>query len=375
MYVNTSLDNRAVPMTQILNSVQALTARGFTQEQALVGTGLVLSDLDNLDLRVSYRQRIQQLGNMLALIGDNGFWLDYPNEVSISDYGLLGYAMMSSATLDKAVQIGVKYHRMAGSLFNLAFLRADQLDEEGARVLSCYSERSQAVLRLDKVLAEGEVGQYVAESLFVDLTPLISLLLGKSFQPLEVHFSYAKPEYASRYERAFGCPVYFNQPFSEFHFDAALLTHQLAEADSSTAQTCEESCRKVLNQLDIGVDIISNICHLLLSTPGEFPKLDAIANKLSIGTRTLRRRLKGLGTSYQKILDDVKKELAIEYLQTTTLSVQEISDLLGYSEVTNFRRAFVKWVQLSPYQYRKKIEAREGVKAQEIDTDSVGNTP
>ena len=73
MYVNTSLDNRAVPMTQILNSVQALTARGFTQEQALVGTGLVLSDLDNLDLRVSYRQRIQQLGNMLALIGDNGF--------------------------------------------------------------------------------------------------------------------------------------------------------------------------------------------------------------------------------------------------------------------------------------------------------------
>jgi AraC-like DNA-binding protein len=113
----------------------------------------------------------------------------------------------------------------------------------------------------------------------------------------------------------------------------------------------------------------------LLSTPGEFPKLDAIANKLSIGTRTLRRRLKGLGTSYQKILDDVKKELAIEYLQTTTLSVQEISDLLGYSEVTNFRRAFVKWVQLSPYQYRKKIEAREGVKAQEIDTDSVGNTP
>ena len=119
--LNTSLDNRAVPMAQILNSVQALAARGFTQEQALVGTGLVLSDLDNLDLRVSYRQRIQQLGNMLALIGDNGFWLDYPNEVSISDYGLLGYAMMSSATLDKAVQIGVKYHRMAGSSIRFGF--------------------------------------------------------------------------------------------------------------------------------------------------------------------------------------------------------------------------------------------------------------
>ena len=339
-------------MAQVVGAVQGLTARGFSQEQALVGTGLIPGDLENLDLRVSYRQRVQQLGNMLALIGDNGFWLDYPNEVSISDYGLLGYAMMSSATLEKAVQIGVKYHRMAGSLFDLTFVK----------------EQQYAVLRLDEVLAEGEVGQYVAESLFVGLTPLISLLLGESIQPMQIHLSYPEPEYASKFEAAFGCPVLFDKPFCEFHFDAALLSHPLAEADSSTAQTCEESCRKILNQLDIGVDIISNICHLLLSTPGEFPKLDAIANKLSIGTRTLRRRLKGLGTSYQKILDDVKKELAIEYLQTTTLSVQEISDLLGYSEVTNFRRAFVKWVQLSPYQYRKQIESR--TETQELGTSN-----
>jgi AraC-like DNA-binding protein len=94
---------------------------------------------------------------------------------------------------------------------------------------------------------------------------------------------------------------------------------------------------------------------ILIGTPGEFPKLDEIAEKLLLGTRTLRRRLQGLGTSYQKILDDVKKALAVEYLQTTNLSVQEISDLLGYSEVTNFRRAFVKWVEISPYQYRKRL--------------------
>jgi len=333
-------------MAQVVGVVQALSARGFAVEQSLAGTGLIVSDLENLDLRVSYRQRIKQLHNMLALIDENGFWLDYPTEVSISDYGLLGYAMMSSATLEKAVQIGVKYHRMAGSLFNLGFVR----------------EGEHAVLRLDEVLADGEVGQYVAETLFSGLTPLITLLIGEEFQPAEIHLAYPEPDYASRYACAFNCPIYFDKPFSEFHFDADLLTHALAEADSSTAQTCEESCKKILGQLDIGVDIISNICHLLLSTPGEFPKLDAIAGKLSIGTRTLRRRLKGLGTSYQKILDDVKKELAVEYLQTTTLSVQEISDLLGYSEVTNFRRAFVKWVNLSPYQYRKQIAGHAELK-------------
>jgi AraC-like DNA-binding protein len=55
------------------------------------------------------------------------------------------------------------------------------------------------------------------------------------------------------------------------------------------------------------------------------------------------------------VLDSVKQKLAMEYLQSTTLSVQEISDLLGYSEVTNFRRAFVKWAAMSPYQYRKQV--------------------
>jgi AraC-like DNA-binding protein len=112
---------------------------------------------------------------------------------------------------------------------------------------------------------------------------------------------------------------------------------------------------KVRHVLEIEDDIVTSICNLLLSTPGEFPKLDAVASKLSLGARTLRRRLNELGTSYQRILDDVRKELATEYLRTTNLTVQEIAEILGYSEVTNFRRAFMRWVELSPYQYRKQL--------------------
>ncbi len=109
------------------------------------------------------------------------------------------------------------------------------------------------------------------------------------------------------------------------------------------------------SQIEFDEDIVAKICHQVLRTPGEFPKLDLVADGLSMGARTLRRRLRALGTSYQRILDDVKKEMAIVYLQATSLSVQEISELLGYSEVTNFRRAFMKWVDLSPYQFRQQF--------------------
>jgi AraC-like DNA-binding protein len=311
-----------------------MEAEGIRADIGLAGTGIDLS----LD-RVTYQQRIDQLSNMLDLLGMNGAWLESPRTVSISDYGLLGYAMMSSATLEQAVQIAVKYHKLAGAMFELAF------DVDG----------DEAVLRIDHLLPGGRVGQYTVEELFAGISRLIGLLLGRDHKPSRILLNYEAPDYAEKHLQCFRCPVIFDQPSCQYRFSREELAEPLAEADANTARICEESCRKLLNQMEIEDDIISRICHLLLSTPGEFPKLDAVANKLSLGARTLRRRLNDLGTSYQRTLDDVRRELAIEYLRTTNLTVQEIAELLGYSEVTNFRRAFMRWVELSPYQYRKQI--------------------
>lgn len=339
MFHNYSLDKRVIQMSQIAGTTEMMRQRGHSTGEVLAGTGLTAADLADPEARVSYRQRIRQLENVIDRVPP-GTWLDWSNEVSISDFGLLGYAMMSSATLEKAIQIAVKYHKMAGAMFELIFVK----------------ENEDAVLRLDHLLAGGTVGQMVVEQLFAGITPLMELLTGQPFQPNVIYFNHAEPPYSAKYASVFGCPIRFDERYSEYRFNSAMLQRPLAEADANTARICEESCRKLLNQMEIEEDIVSRICHLLLSTPGEFPKLDVIASNLSIGTRTLRRRLKSLGTSYQRILDDVKKELAMEYLQTTALSIQEISDLLGYSEVTNFRRAFVKWTDVSPYQYRRRLD-------------------
>ena len=331
---NYRLDKRVFPTPLVQSLVQSMEARGIRADISLAGTGIDLS----LD-RVTYQQRIDQLSNMLDLLGMDGAWLESPRTVSISDYGLLGYAMMSSATLEQAVQIAVKYHKLAGAMFELAF------DVDG----------DEAVLRIDHLLPGGRVGQYTVEELFAGISRLIGLLLGRDHKPSRILLNYEAPEYAEKHLQCFRCPVIFDQPSCQYRFSREELAEPLAEADANTARICEESCRELLNQMEIEDDIISRICHLLLSTPGEFPKLDAVANKLSLGARTLRRRLNDLGTSYQRILDDVRRELAIEYLRTTNLTVQEIAELLGYSEVTNFRRAFMRWVELSPYQYRKQI--------------------
>lgn len=336
------LEKRVIPMGLLRRLTEVMQDNGYAPADILAETGLTESDLQDDDQRVSYRQRIQQLENVMGLVNDPGFWLRRKPEVSISDFGLLGYAMMSSATLERAVQIAVKYHKTAGAMFELSF-------EKGP---------GEAVLRLDHLMAPEHISRYVIEDLFTGIAPLIELLLDQPFTPQRVCLNYAPILPVPVYENAFGCEVLFDQPYCEYHLPEALLAEPLAGADSITAESCENACRQLLTQMEIEADLVSRICHMLLSTPGEFPRLDMVAERLSIGTRTLRRRLRSLGTSYQKILDDVKKQLAMEYLQTTTLSVQEISDLLGYSEVTNFRRAFVKWADISPYQYRKQVLER-----------------
>ncbi len=341
LFHSASLDKKAIPVAQAQSLVQMMFANGYSVKEQLEGTGIDASDLADPAQRITYRQRIRQLEKMLALIDDRAYWLGKQRDVSISEYGLLGYAMMSSATLEQAVQIAAKYHKMAGAIFELTFL----------------VEEGQAILRIEDLLPGGEVAQYVTEELFQGIVPLISLLIGADHKPSVVNLNYSRPILPIRYEDVFGCPVFFDKPWCEYRFDRDLLKLPLAEADSNTARICEESCRQLLDQMEIEEDIVSRVCHLLLSTPGDFPKLEVIAEHLSMGARTFRRRLKALGTSYQKILDDVRKQLAIEYLQTTNLSVQEVSDLLGYSEVTNFRRAFLKWAGLSPYQFRKHLSA------------------
>ena len=355
MFHNFRLDQKAIPAHLIRNTINWVESLGYNTALILDHTGIHPEALKDDAQRFTYRQRINLIENILNLESTPGFWLDHPQQSEIKDYGLLGYAMMSCENLEQAVHIAVKYHRMAGAMYSLQFV----------------TEGDDAVLRLDHLMAGGLVGEYLVEELFIGMPLLISQLLGQPSQPKEIRLSYLPPSYASRYEDVFNCPIYFGMPFCEYRFPATLLDNELSKADPNIARICEESCRNLLNQMEIEQGLVSQICHILLSQPGNFPSLDVIADRLHIGTRTLRRRLQQLGTSYQQILDDVRHELATEYLLNTDLAVHEVSDLLGFSESTNFRRAYLKWSGESPYQCRKRH--MQGIPAKSLPSNPLPN--
>ena len=105
---------------------------------------------------------------------------------------------------------------------------------------------------------------------------------------------------------------------------------------------------------------VDDVRMLIISRPGFFPGIDYVAEKLGLSDRTLRRRLKEEGSTYRKILDEIRFELAREYLADTQLPIDEIAVLLGYTEPGNFCHAFRRWGGQSPRSWRQNALAHTG---------------
>jgi AraC-like DNA-binding protein len=91
---------------------------------------------------------------------------------------------------------------------------------------------------------------------------------------------------------------------------------------------------------------------------GGFPTVEDVAAQMNVSPRTLHRRLTESGVGYQVILDDVRRRLAEEYLRNTALSIEEIAARTGFSEASNFRKAFKKWTREQPAEYRRRTSPR-----------------
>jgi AraC-like DNA-binding protein len=113
-------------------------------------------------------------------------------------------------------------------------------------------------------------------------------------------------------------------------------------------------CDDLLNDLKLRIGLAGEIRALLLRNITNPPTLVAIAKLLEMSDRSLRRQLREQGISFRGLLDELRMQLAIKYLRTTRLANEDIALALGFSDATNFRRAFRRWTNKSPSEIRAK---------------------
>jgi AraC-like DNA-binding protein len=257
--------------------------------------------------------------------------------LNVSTHGILGYAVLASANLGQAIQFALRYYRVLGLAFDLDIV------EQPGRLQLCAVES----------MPMGPLSQFAGETLFASLCSIAGFLVGSQLHDLALGFAYPAPSHAQRYLEVFGVQVQFDQPYHWLSLPQSYLEQPMALANPGTVHMCEQQCEAILASLDVQDGLLTRVRRLLLARPGDFPDLQSAANALHTSGRSLRRHLSALGTSYQQVLDEVRKRLALQYLSSTHLPLYEIAFLLGFSDPSNFRRAFKKWTGKAPGEYRR----------------------
>jgi AraC-like DNA-binding protein len=197
-----------------------------------------------------------------------------------------------------------------------------------------------------------EVWAPLVEALMLSIQAVVESALGAPMEMAEFQFDFDPPDYAARYRDAFHAPVVFKRPHVGVSIPPAWLPLPCPFADPNIHRRAIDRLELAKRSLQGPEFIVALVEEILHASEGAPPSAQSIATQLHISRRTLVRRLEQHGTSVRNLTERHQRRCSIELLADASLDVNEIADRLGYSEPSNFSRAFRRWFGKSPQQYR-----------------------
>ncbi|MCG8369455.1 MAG: AraC family transcriptional regulator [Proteobacteria bacterium] len=291
------------------------------------------------EVELTYDEYQEFVEDILDRFEISGLGLRIGRRFRASDFGILGYAMLSARNLEFALRLAERYQLLWGG---------------GTRLTTrFYIGEKHAIWEESSRLPPGQLQRFQLEEATAQFLTTKELLAEPDKLRLtKVEFAFPAPEYLAMFEETFHCPVEFNRPHTRITFPKSILDAELGAANELAQGICEEQCRKLLRVLENRGGLTEKIRIIILNSPGRVPPLQDVANELNMSVRTVRRKLKAEGTNYKEIFTDIRMKVAKQYLLETGLSIKEIGYLLSYSEVANFQRAFKNWYATTPNEMR-----------------------
>jgi len=338
-----------LPYFRSVNGLAVLTRyaakQGIDVNTLLSGSGIASGDLDNPDIFVTPEQELLVMRKIVRLLPDTNIGLVIGEHYHVGVQGVLGAAAICSDNVLEALGMFIKYTALTLTYFQYELTVKDHL----------------AAARIKELIDLKDVRVFVCEREFVSIHRIAGDILKSPFPLHEIRFAYPKPSYASSYEAAFKCPVRFNAREHMIIFDRELLSLPLPMSNPIARKTYEKECQQLCLRFKTKETMTDQVRQEILFQKENFPSFTKLARHLNISPRTLRRRLTEERTSYKSLVADIREKKALDLLQTTTVSIARIAEELGYSDLSNFYRAFKRWTGKSPNTYRK-VEARQSGK-------------
>ena len=334
----TQLPKRSITSAQLLT--QLGLDHGLSIERCLQHTGLSPLQLAELQTEIDGSQELQLINNLIDALPEHiDLGLQAGLRYQLTTYGIWGYALLSSQTFRQAAELGLRYLDLT-FVFNRITLHEDarhaHLDLDGSQLPD--------KLRDFLLLRDAVAVMVIQRELTAAKLPLS-----------RVQLSMAAPADPARFIEQFGLLPEFGCELNRISFPRHLLDLPLPRANPHSAQLCELQCQALLAKRQVRSGLAGQIRDRLLSTPGRLADMELIADELNLSSRTLRRRLEAQGSSFRQLQEEVRQALAEELLAIESLSLEQIAERLGYSEVSNFLHAFKRWKGQTAGQYRQTL--------------------
>ena len=337
--LRTGPEDKVYQVVKLARVIDALAVEGISVEDALAGVGISRNATSSPATRVALSQIIECYRNANKLCRNPHFAYSAGLRFHVTDYGMYGFAMLSSTNYRRTMQFAVKYHQLATPLADIDFKEAG-----GCGI---WTFAPMAHPRIDASLY-----RFLVEMQFGITVSLHRDFMGHSFAGRELHVTYGAPDDAPKYLEMFGCPVLFGQSENQLRFDAAWLDRTPNLGNEITYLTVVELCDRLMEDLQLRVGLAGKVRQLLLTNLLQPLSFSDVASDLNMSTRTLRRKLREEKTSFRNLVDELRMEMAIRYLRETDLTVEHISESLGFSDVAGFRQAFRRWTKVAPHKFR-----------------------
>lgn len=259
---------------------------------------------------------------------------------------IFGYVMLSCTTVGEAL---LKFSRYAPLLND--GMRIELISEKAIAYCRCtfVEGADNYLLRTPDQAVDTTWAGLARELKRLPVHPII---------PHSVWFRHAAPslQAVSEYQRVIEAPLQFGAAEDRFAIPVDALEQPLRSANPALLQVFDQYADKALRQLELADSRAQQVARVVAEKlKGSTPVLGDVARHMAMSTRNLQRVLRESGTSYQLLLDEVRRDVAIQHLSNPATSVSQVGFLLGFSESSAFHRAFRRWTGQSPSAFRPPV--------------------
>lgn len=264
------------------------------------------------------------------------FGLQLGQRLETSLLGPIAFLMMHSPDVQSALQY----------LFRFLHVRARGV------TLSLDSQAANAQFRLDSPVLMLEGGDQIEDLGLANYIGFMRIACGKAWTPKKVLLRHAPPKDPSPWHELFGRHVRFGQPLTAMQFPAAELKRPMHTADVGIGDTLRRYILQI--EAEHQGDIVAQVRHVLPTLlPTGKCSIDRVAELFGMHRRTLHRKLAAESLTFEKLLDNIRRDMAMRMLANPSLPTQQVAVQLGYHDLSAFSRAFRRWAGQSPTDWRR----------------------